>query len=139
MTKRRLAMNRKQITDNGWNYPRAWGFSQVVRAGNLLFLSGQMPVDSDGNLLFEGDIRAQTRQTFENMKTVLAAAGSSLDDIVEMVSYHTDIADLDAMNEVKAEYLTRNLPAWTAVGVTGLALPGQMIEIRVIALAGDDA
>lgn len=128
-------MDRKQIIDNGWEYPRAWGFSQAIRAGNLIFLAGQIPTDSDGNLLFEGDIRGQTRQTFENMKAVLTAAGSSLDDIVEMVSYHTDIADLDTMNEVKAEYLTGNLPAWTAVSTPGLALPGQMIEIKVVALA----
>jgi reactive intermediate/imine deaminase len=126
----------KQIVDTGWGYPRAWGFSQGVRVGPLIFLSGQMPVDPDGNVLFAGDIRAQTRQTFENLKTVLAAAGASLDDVVELVSYHTDMADLDAMNEVKAEYLTGNLPAWTAVGVAGLALPGQLLEIKVVALAG---
>jgi enamine deaminase RidA (YjgF/YER057c/UK114 family) len=69
------------------------------------------------------------------MKAVLAAAGSSLEDLVEMTSYHTDTADLDTMNEVKAEYLKTSLPAWTAVGVTGLALPGQMIEIKAIAVA----
>jgi reactive intermediate/imine deaminase len=127
-------MDQKQLIDNGWGYPRAWGFSQGVRAGPFLFLSGQMPVDPDGNVLFAGDIRAQTRQTFENLQAVLAAAGSSLDDLVEIVSYHTDMADLDAMNEVKAEYLTANLPAWTAVGVSGLALPNQMLEIRAVAL-----
>lgn len=128
-------MVEKQIIDNGWTYPREWGFSQAVRVGDLIFLSGAIPTDPDGNLLFEGDIRGQTRQTFENMKAVLAAAGLTLEDLIEMTSYHTDIADLDTMNEVKAEYLKTNLPAWTAVGVTGLALPGQMLEIKAIALA----
>jgi reactive intermediate/imine deaminase len=128
-------MEEKQIIDNGWAYPREWGFSQAVRVGNVIYLSGAIPTDPDGNLLFEGDIRGQTRQTFENMKAVLAAAGSSLEDLIEMTSYHTDIADLDTMNEVKGEYLKTNLPAWTAVGVTGLALPGQMLEIKAIALA----
>jgi reactive intermediate/imine deaminase len=134
-TRRRTAMDQKQIIDTGWGYHHAWGFSQAIRVGALIFLAGQIPVDPDGNVLFEGDIRGQTRQSFENMKVVLEAAGSSLDDIVEIVSYHTDMADLDTMNEVKAEYLTRNLPVWTAVGVSGLALPGQMIEIKVVALA----
>jgi reactive intermediate/imine deaminase len=128
-------MEGKQIIDNGWSYPREWGFSQAVRVGNLIFLSGAIPTDPDGNLLFEGDIRGQTRQTFENMRAVLTAAGVGFDDLVEIVSYHTDIADLDTMNEIKAEYLKTNLPVWTAVGVSGLALPGQMIEIKATALA----
>jgi reactive intermediate/imine deaminase len=125
----------KKIIENGWAYPREWGFSQAIRVGDLIYLSGAIPTDPDGNLLFEGDIRGQVRQAFENMKAVLTAAGSSLDDLVEIVSYHTDIADLDTMNEVKAEYLKANLPVWTAVGVSGLALPGQMIEIKAVALA----
>jgi enamine deaminase RidA (YjgF/YER057c/UK114 family) len=69
------------------------------------------------------------------MRAVLTAAGVGFDDLVEIVSYHTDIADLDTMNEIKAEYLKTNLPVWTAVGVSGLALPGQMIEIKATALA----
>ena len=54
---------------------------------------------------------------------------------VEIVSYHTNMGDIGAMNEVKAEYLTKNLPAWTAVGVTSLAFPGQLLEIKAIAVA----
>jgi enamine deaminase RidA (YjgF/YER057c/UK114 family) len=65
---------------------------------------------------------------------VLAAAGLTLDDVVEIVSYHTDMADLHAVAEVKAEYLTRDFPAWTAVGVTALAFPGQLLEIKATAL-----
>ena len=128
--------DRKQIVDPGWGWDRAFGYSQAVRAGNLLFLAGQMPVDREtGAVMGAGDIRAQTRQTFENIKAVLAAAGSSLDDIVEMVSYHTSMADLGAMMEVKAEYLPRDYPAWTALGVAALAFPGQLLEIKVVALA----
>jgi reactive intermediate/imine deaminase len=128
-------MDRKQIVDPGWSYHRHFGYSQAVRAGGLLFLAGQMPVDTDGNVVAAGDIRGQTRQTFENVKAVLAAAGADLGDIVDMTTYHTDIADLDAVMEVKADYLTEDLPAWTAVGVPALALPGQLIEIKVVALA----
>jgi reactive intermediate/imine deaminase len=128
-------MDRKQIFDPGWSFHHDYGYSQAVRAGNLIFLAGQMPVDPAGNLLFEGDIHGQTRQVFENIKAVLAAAGATMDDIVEMVSYHTDMADLHAVGEVKATYLTRDLPAWTALGVTALALPGQLIEIKIVALA----
>jgi len=72
---------------------------------------------------------------FENLKTVLAAAGLGFEDLVEIVSYHTDMADLHAVVEVKAEYITRDFPAWTALGVTALAFPGQRLEIKAVALA----
>ncbi len=125
----------KQIIDPGWGYERAFGYSQAVRAGNLVYLAGQMPVDAQCKVVAEGDIVGQARQVFENLKTVLAAAGLTLDDLVEIVSYHTDMAELEAVVAVKAEYIRGELPAWTAVGVTTLALPGQRIEIKGIALA----
>lgn len=128
-------MAQKQIIDPGFGWEKPFGFSQAVRAGDFLFLAGQLPADASGALIGEGDIRAQTRKTFENIKAVLAAAGSSLDDIVELVSYHTNLADLGEVAAVKAEYLSKDFPTWTALGVTALAFPGQMIEIKVVALA----
>jgi reactive intermediate/imine deaminase len=128
-------MSEKQIADPGYAWNQSFGFSQAVRAGGLIFLAGQTPVDENAQLVGEGDIRAQTRQVFENIKTVLANAGSSLDDLVEIVSYNTDMADLAALAEVKAEYLTKDFPAWTAIGVTALAFPGQLIEIKAVAVA----
>ena len=128
-------MAQKQIIDPGFGWEKAFGFSQAVRAGDLLFLAGQLPTDPDGTLIGEGDIRAQTRRVFENIRAVLAAAGSTLDDLVELVSYHTDMADLGAVADVKAEYLAEGFPAWTAVGVTALAFRGQLIEIKAVALA----
>jgi 2-iminobutanoate/2-iminopropanoate deaminase len=128
-------MSAKQIADPGLAWNQSFGFSQAVRAGGLIFLAGQTPVDENAQLVGEGDIRAQTRQVFENMKTVLANAGSSLDNLVEVVSYNTDMADLMAVAEVKAGYLTKDFPAWTAIGVTALAFPGQLIEIKAVAVA----
>jgi reactive intermediate/imine deaminase len=126
---------RKQIVDFGWGYEAGFGYSQAVRVGDLVVLAGQMPCDAQAKLVGEGDIKAQTRQVFENMKAVLAAAGLGLEDVVEIVSYHTDMADLHGMMEVKAEYLPRDFPAWTAIGVTSLALPGQLLEIKATAVA----
>lgn len=94
-----------------------------------------MPCDAGANLVAAGDIKGQTRKVFENMKAVLAAAGLGLADVVEIVSYHTDMAALGDVAAVKAEYLPSDFPAWTAVGVTALALPGQLIEIKGIAAA----
>ncbi len=128
-------MSEKQIADPGFPWNQSFGFSQAVRAGGLIFLAGQVPVDENAQLIGEGDIRAQTRQVFENIKAVLANAGCTLDDLVEIVSYNTDMADLAAVAEVKAEYISKDFPAWTAVGVTALAFPGQLIEIKAVAVA----
>ena len=125
----------KQVIDPGWGYEKQFGYSQAVRAGNLVFLAGQMPVDAQCNVVAEGDIVGQARQVFENLKTVLAAAGLGFEDLVEIVSYHTDMADLHAVVEVKAEYIKADFPAWTALGVTALAFPGQRLEIKAVALA----
>ncbi len=128
-------MARKQVLEFGWGYEKAFGYSQSVCVCDLVILAGQMPCDAEAKIVGEGDIKAQTRKVFENMKAVLAAAGLTLDDVVEIVSYHTNMADLGGMNEVKAQFLPGNFPAWTAIGVTGLALPGQMIEIKATAAA----
>jgi reactive intermediate/imine deaminase len=127
---------RKQIIDPGWGWDRQFGFSQAVRAGGLLFLAGQMPVDPHtAAVVGAGDIRAQAHQAFANIEAVLEAAGATMGDIVELVSYHTEMADLGAVAEVKAEYIAGDFPAWTAVGVTALAFPGLMIEIKATAVA----
>ncbi len=125
----------KQVIDPGWGYEKQFGYSQAVRAGNLVFFVGQMPVDAQCNVVAEGDIVGQARQVFENLKTVLGAAGLGFEDLVEIVSYHTDMADLHAVVEVKAEYIKADFPAWTALGVTALAFPGQRLEIKAVALA----
>jgi enamine deaminase RidA (YjgF/YER057c/UK114 family) len=125
----------KQIIDPGWGYEREFGYSQGVRAGNLVIFAGQMPVDAQCNLVGEGDPAAQIRQVFENIGAVLKAAGLTFDDLVEIVSYHTNMEDLHAAVEIKSEYIRQDFPAWTAVGVTALAFPGQRIEIKPTALA----
>ena len=78
----------------------------------------EVPADSNGAMVGGDDIKAQTRQVFENIKAVLAAGGATMDDVVELVSYHTNMADLGAVAEVKAEYIARDFPAWTALGVS---------------------
>lgn len=125
----------KQVVDFGWGYEQGFGYSQVVRAGNLVILAGQMPCDAQVNLVAPGDIKGQARKVFENMKAALAAAGLGFEDLVEIVSYHTDMSTLGDVAAVKAEFITSDFPAWTALGVTGLALPGQLIEIKATAVA----
>jgi enamine deaminase RidA (YjgF/YER057c/UK114 family) len=109
-------------------------YSPGVRAGNLLFIAGQVGRDEDLNVI-EGKER-QLTQAFENVKKVLAAAGATMDDVVDMVSYHTDMRDLPLFIQVRDRYITNTerYPAWTALGVNALAMPGLIAEIKCTAL-----
>lgn len=116
------------------NLHERFHYSPGVRAGNLLFVSGQVGRDEQLNVV-EGK-EAQFTQAFENVRKVLAAAGATLDDVVDMVSYHTDMRDLPLFIQVRDRYVTNpeRYPAWTALGVTALAMPGLRAEIKCTAL-----
>ena len=109
-------------------------YSPGVKAGNLLVIAGQ--VGRDDNLEIVEGKEAQFVQAFENVKKVLTAAGATFDDIVEMVTYHTDMRDLPLFIQVRDRYVTNKdcYPAWTAVGTTALAMPGLIAEIKCTAL-----
>jgi enamine deaminase RidA (YjgF/YER057c/UK114 family) len=107
-------------------------YNPGVKTGNLLFIAGQVGRDANLNVV-EGK-EAQFVQAFENLKKVLTAAGATFDDIVEMVTYHTDMRDLQLFMSVKDRYYTGEYPAWTGVGVTALAMPGLMVEIKCVAI-----
>lgn len=110
-------------------------YNPGVRAGNLLFIAGQVGRDENLNVI-EGK-EAQFVQAFENVKKVLSAAGATFDDVVDMVTYHTDMRDLQLFITVKDRYYTGEYPAWTGIGVTSLAMPGLMVEIKCVALLKD--
>lgn len=108
-------------------------YSPGVVAGNLVFVSGQIGRDASGNVP-EGR-EQQFLVAFENVLAVLTEAGAGFDDVVDMTTFHTDIADVALFAELKARFFTRPpYPAWTAVGVTELALPGVRLEIKVVAV-----
>nr|WP_314258132.1 RidA family protein [uncultured Devosia sp.] len=109
----------------------AHGYSAAIRSGDLLFVSGQVGTREDGSP--EPDFPKQVERAFENLKSVLAAAGATLDDIVDVTTFHTDPEkQFEAVMAVKARYFdTKPYPSWTAVGVTWLS--GFDFEIKVIA------
>ena len=113
-----------------------WQFSQAVQVGETVWVSGQVGMEK--NRLAEG-IEAQTRLAFENLRRVLAAAGATLADVVELVSYHKHMAEMAGFSRVKAEFFPADYPAWTAVGVTEFASPGVLVEIRATAVVGSGA
>jgi reactive intermediate/imine deaminase len=115
--------------------PAGLPFSSAVKVGNLLFLSGQIGNIPGTRQLADTGVAGQTRQTFENMKTVLAAAGSSLSRVVKCTVFLVDMRDYAAMNQAYAEYFPADPPARSTVAGTGLAL-GARVEIECIATVG---
>jgi 2-iminobutanoate/2-iminopropanoate deaminase len=108
-------------------------YTDAVSAGDLLFVSGCVPVDTDGNLV-PGDVVAQTRQVFANVGAVLDAAGASFRDVVKVTVFLTDIDDRSAVNTVRQEVFGEARPASTLVEVSKLAIPGARIEVEAVAL-----
>ncbi len=101
--------------------PAAIGpYSQAIRSGNLVFLSGQTPIDPATGVLVEGDISVQARRAFDNIKAVCEAAGGSMDDIVRVGLYLTDLGQFAAVNAVMAEYFQTPYPARSTIEVPAL-------------------
>lgn len=113
--------------------PKAIGpYSQAIRAGSLLFVSGQVPIDPATGNLIEGDIAAQTRRVFDNIGAILDAAGASFDHVVRTTVYLADMNDFAAMNEVYGTYFSSPAPARATVQAARLPKDAR-VEIDVIA------
>lgn len=113
--------------------PAAIGpYSQAIRTGNLLFVSGQVPLDPATGQLLEGDIRVQTRQVFKNLAAILEAAGSGFARVVKTTVYLRDLGEFAAMNEVYAEFFGDQPPARATVQVARLPRDAA-VEIEVVA------
>lgn len=111
-------------------------YNHYVRIDNpqsLIFLSGQLSRDADGQLVGRGDMAEQTRQAIRNMETVLREAGGTLEDIVSIVVYTTDIRQFKEIVQARMEFFKTNLPTSTIVEVAHLADPGLMIEFQATA------
>lgn len=109
-------------------------YTDAVRAGNLLFVSGFVPVDGEGSLVGGDDVVAQARQVLANLGAVLSAAGATFADVVKVTVYLTDIADRARINPVRQEVFGDARPASTLVEVSALAVPGAKLEIEAVAL-----
>ena len=123
-------MNQTIHTDNA---PAAIGpYSQAVKTGNLVFVSGQLPIDPATGAFAGQDIASQTRQSLKNVSAILEAAGYTCADVVKSTVLLADIADFAAMNVVYAEFFRENCPARAAFAVKDLP-KGALVEIEVVA------
>jgi enamine deaminase RidA (YjgF/YER057c/UK114 family) len=108
-------------------------YAPAVRVGTTLYISGQ--IGRDENMQLVEERQAQFVQVFENMKKVLAAAGATFDDVVDVTSFHTDMRDLALYMQVRDRYFTGNYPAWTAIGAAQLCgAPGYFLEVKAVAV-----
>ena len=114
-----------------------WGptYSHVVVAsGKLVFIAGQLARDESGKIVGKGDMAAQIRQTCENIRLALAAAGATFDDVVETITFVTNMAEYRKHSDARREYFGAEPPTSTTIGISELADPDGMIEIRVTAM-----
>jgi len=117
----------KKISINSKNAPEAIGpYSQAIRKGNIVFLSGQIPLDPKTMELVEG-IEAQINQVFENLNQVIKAAGASFDDVAKLNIYLTDLSHFALVNEITKTYFMEPFPARAAIGVASLP-KGSLVE-----------
>jgi reactive intermediate/imine deaminase len=109
-------------------------YTHAVRAGELLFVSGCVPVDSDGRLVGGDDVVAQAQQALMNLGAVLAAAGATFADVAKVTVFLTDVDDRAAVNPVRRDFFGETRPASTLVEVRRLAIPGARIEVEAVAV-----
>ena len=110
--------------------------SQGFRVGDLVIVSGQAAIDENGQIVGAGDFDAQAQQTFQNLERVLQAGGSTLDRVVKVTIFLTDMANFGKIVELRGKWFSPPYPADTIVEVSALALPELEIEIEAIAVAG---
>ena len=109
-------------------------YSNGVKAGDTIYVAGQVALDGEGLLVGPGDVVAQTRQVLENIRRVLHAGGATLDDVVKVTVYLANVDDRPRINEVRQAYFGANRPASTLVEVSRLAVPGLLVEIEAVAV-----
>lgn len=122
---------------NPADLPKPNGYAHVIEApaGRTLHISGQLPLDKDGNLVGKGDFAAQARQVFANLKTALQASGATFQDVVKLNMFVTDMNQLKALRAARDEYIdSKHPPASTLVEVNRFVKEGAMVEIDAVAV-----
>jgi reactive intermediate/imine deaminase len=131
-------MSEKRFLSPGTMSP-PFGYSHIVdaAASRVIFISGQVPLNTDGDLVGKGDFEAQARQVFANLSAALEAAGAGWSDVVKLNYFLTDIGELATVRAIRDEYVdTERPPASTLVQVSALFGPEAMVEIEAVAIKG---
>jgi reactive intermediate/imine deaminase len=122
---------RQELKVDGLNEPISH-YTDAVRFGDLLFVSGVAPVDQRSRIVGDGDVVAQAEQVFVNMQKILAAAGAGFEDVLKVTVFLTDVKDRSKVNPIRQKFFGSARPASTLIGVNELAIPGMKIEIEAV-------
>lgn len=128
---------KREVVDTPECRPTPAYFAQAVKAGNMLFVSGQLSRDKNGDLVGKGDIVAQTHQVIANLRAILRAAGGDLRHIVKITAYMTDLSLAAEARAVREQYFSEFPPASTGFQVAALNHPDFLIEMEAIAVLDD--
>ena len=123
----------ERVNPPGVHTPQA-NYSHVTRVGNTLYISGQLGLDADGNLVGQGDAAAQAEQCYKNIQAIIRHFGGTMDDVVKITQYITDLAYRPLVARPRDTYLGTPGPASTLVVVKGLAAPDYLVEIEALAI-----
>ena len=129
-------MTQRKAYNPAWPWIENFRISQAVQVGDTIYVSGQGPLDSEGQLVGAGDMAAQSRQVFANIRAVLAEAGATMDDVVKITSFITDTSRYAEYAAARAEAFPNQIPASSTVTVADLVLPGMLVEVEAIAVPG---
>ena len=129
-------MTQRKAYNPAWPWTENFRISQAVQVGDTIYVSGQGPLDPEGHLVGAGDMTAQSRQVFANIRAVLAEAGATMDDVVKITSFITDTGRYAEYAAARAEAFPNQVPASSTVTVADLVLPGMLVEVEAIAVPG---
>lgn len=126
---------KQERVDPGWAWTRKLNISAGVKLGETVILSGTVALDSEGNVVGQGDVYAQSKQIFKNIEEALTSAGATMADVVKITTYLTDISGYREFGRARTEAF-RGVPSSTAVATPALIMPELLIEVEAIAVIG---
>jgi len=122
-----------KVIDPGWQWDDKIPLAQAVKVGEVLYISGQIALDPSGALVGADDMKAQSQRVFGNIEAILRMAGGTLENVVKITAYLTDMSRYGEYNEVRGKFLKDHRPASTTVQVLALAFPGLLVEVEAVA------
>jgi 2-iminobutanoate/2-iminopropanoate deaminase len=127
---------KQERIDPGWEWTKKFNISPGVKVGDTVYLSGMVSFDSAGNVVGEGDVYAQSKQTFRNIEEALASAGAAMADIAKITTYLTDISRYAEFGKARTEAFPNGVPSSTAVTSPALVSPALLVEVEAVAIIG---
>ncbi len=132
-------MTQRVELNPGWPWIEKIRVTPGVKVGDTIYTAGMVPFDADGSVVGPGDVAAQSRAVFANLRAVLAEGGATMDDVVKILVFLVDVKDFPAFSAARAEAFPGKVPASSVVGTPALAHPDLLVEVEAVAVIGSGA